>query len=303
MALHGLDTGGAPAADKAKAMLDEIDGSWWNVYMGGPRSGGSDWTPARVKDYVDHGIRRFILTYVGRQILLNIPHPVDDTHLLTKAQGRNDGDEACQIAADFGYSARGTPICLDLEGETFERARQRAVDYVRGWCGAVRDHGLRPGVYSNIPALIALQDDGPDWIWVAKWITNKVDPDVDPHAIPDLDRNVFPNAGQRAWQYAGEFKKDKPAVVGGLRVDISVADADCLAQAPGIIPEEELSMADAGDILSFLQEMKQEMVVFGTTGLEKTVEDFATRQRQALAKLDQLDTRLTKIEQHLNMPG
>src|SRR6266542_2259159 len=106
---------------------------------------------------------------------------------------------------------------------------------------------------------------------------------------------------QRAWQYAGEFKKDKPAVVGGLRVDISVADADCLAQAPGIIPEEELSMADAGDILSFLQEMKQEMVVFGTTGLEKTVEDFATRQRQALAKLDQLDARLTKIEQHLNI--
>ncbi len=65
--------------------------------------------------------------------------------------------------------------------------------------------------------------------------------------------------------------------------------------------QEELSMADAGDILSFLQKMKQEMVVFGTTGLEKTVEDFATRQRQALAKLDQLDARLTKIEQHLNI--
>lgn len=106
------------------------------------------------------------------------------------------------------------------------------MDYIRGWCDAVRDRGLRPGVYSNIPALIALRDGGPDWIWVAKWITNKVDPDADPHRIPDLDNNVFPNAGQRAWQYAGKTH-DGPASVGGLEVDISVADSSCLAKTPG----------------------------------------------------------------------
>jgi hypothetical protein len=215
-------------------MLDEIHGAWWAVYIGGPRRSPASvgWTPALVRQYAAKGIAGFLLTYVGRQVLLDRPRPIDDTHLLTKAQGRNDGNDACQVAADFGHGARGTPICLDLEGETFQRSRQRSVDYIRGWCDAVRDRGLRPGVYSNIPALIALRDGGPDWIWVAKWITNKVDPDADPHRIPDLDNNVFPNAGQRAWQYAGKTH-DGPASVGGLEVDISVADSSCLAKTPG----------------------------------------------------------------------
>jgi len=67
--------------------------------------------------------------------------------------------------------------------------------------------------------------------------------------------------------------------------------------------EEELSVSDADEIMTFLRQMKQDMVVFGTTGLEKTVEDFATRQRETHKKLDGLASRLEAIERHLNIPS
>jgi hypothetical protein len=234
MIFHGLDKDDPPSAAKAKSMLEEIHGSWWNVYTGGPRrgTGATGWTPEVVRDYAHQGISAFILTYVGRQIL-PAKH-IDDRHLLTTAQGRSDGDEACEIAARFGYGAPA-PLCLDLEGETFRGFPQGSLDYACGWSDAVRTQGLRPGVYSNPDALLALADRGdrPDWIWVAKWVTNKVDPDADPHRIPDVRDGAFPDGGQRVWQYGGEFKKDKPAVVGGVTVDINVADGACLVGTPG----------------------------------------------------------------------
>jgi hypothetical protein len=222
MALHGLDRAGAPEADKAKAMLNEIRGSWWNVYVGGPRSGGSGWTPDQLRRYTAHGITRFLLTYVGRQ--------QGDVHLLTRSQGEEDGNEARQIAARLGYSATGTPICLDLEGRTYDASPQGSLDYMCGWCHAVRAHGLRPGVYSNPRALIPLEtrSDRPDWVWAASWVTHKVDPQADPHRIPGLSNNLWSKTGQRAWQYAGAFGK-QACKVGGLDVDISVADEGCLA--------------------------------------------------------------------------
>ena len=40
MGLQGLDRATAPSAAAAKKMLDAIGGRWWNVYIGGPESGG-----------------------------------------------------------------------------------------------------------------------------------------------------------------------------------------------------------------------------------------------------------------------
>jgi N-acetylmuramoyl-L-alanine amidase len=65
--------------------------------------------------------------------------------------------------------------------------------------------------------------------------------------------------------------------------------------------EEDFDMATGDEILTALKNLRQDLTVFGTTGLEKTVEDFATRQRDALKQLDQLNARLTKIEQHLGI--
>jgi hypothetical protein len=42
---QGLDRAAAPDAATAKRMLDTIGGRWWCVYIGGPTSRASGWTP------------------------------------------------------------------------------------------------------------------------------------------------------------------------------------------------------------------------------------------------------------------
>ena len=175
MALQGLDTAAAPGPGQAKAMLDEIGGSWWNVYIGGPRSGGSGWTPGLLREYGRHGIRRFLLLYVGRQ--------QGDAGLLTASQGEEDGNEAFQVARAFGFSALRTPLCLDLEGQSFDASPRGSLDYACGWCRGVRAHHLRPGVYSSPAALAALapRKERPGWVWIASWDRHRVNPRADPH--------------------------------------------------------------------------------------------------------------------------
>ena len=222
MGAQGLDRATAPDPAKAKQMLDSIGGRWWNVYIGGPESGGHGWTPALVKEYVKHGIDRFMLTYVGRQH--NGP--------LTHAQGRADGLEAVRIAKAFGYSG-SFPLCLDVELHTYESAPAKAVEYTKSWCETVRDAGARPGVYANATPLKAMaQAKVPaDFVWCASWLNHGPTPH-DPHAIPNLPNNLWGRQGARAWQYAGAFG-NKPCRVLGLDVDINVADLGCLAKAPG----------------------------------------------------------------------
>jgi hypothetical protein len=222
MSLQGLDRAAAPPAATAKRMLAEIGGHWWNVYIGGPESGGSGWTPALVKDYVRHGIHRFMLTYVGRQ-----------SHgPLTSRQGKADGLDALAIAKRFGYSGR-FPLCLDVELPTFESAPTATVEYARAWCATVRAAGARPGVYANAAPLKAMAAGGvrAEFVWVASWVSHGP-AQHDPHAIPNLPAELWAKRRQRAWQYAGAFG-GRPCRVLGFDVDISVADPGCLAKAPG----------------------------------------------------------------------
>jgi hypothetical protein len=55
-------------------------------------------------------------------------------------------------------------------------------------------------------------------------------------------------------------------------------------------------MAGADDILDAIAALRRDLTVFGTKGLEETVEAFATRQRDTLVKLDELATRMDTIE-------
>jgi len=221
MAAQGLDRATAPPPAKAKQMLEKIGGRWWNVYIGGPESGGHGWTPALVNEYVKQGIDRFMLTYVGRQ----------KRGPLTQAQGRADGLEALRIAKSFGYSGN-VPLCLDVELSTFESAPSKAVEYSRAWCAAVHDGGARPGVYANPGPLKAMAGKVPaDFVWCASWVSHGPAPH-DPHEIPQLPRELWSRPGARAWQYAGAYA-NQPCRVLDLDVDINVADLGCLAKPPG----------------------------------------------------------------------
>jgi hypothetical protein len=253
VALHGLDRDGAPDPGVAKKMLEDVGGTWWNVYMGGPESGGSGWTPELLRQYKDHGISHFLLSYVGRQL--------GQVAQLTASQGERDGAEACQLAVRFGFAAAGTPVCLDLEGRTFDAAPVASLDYAGGWCHAVRTHGFRAGVYSNPRALIPLHEraNRPDWVWVASWIKHTADSSADPHRATGLTADLWSAAGQRAWQYAGTFG-DGACSIRGLSVDINVADSGILAsygaaatgsaQGPGRDPVPQTYIVQPGDTLS-----------------------------------------------------
>ncbi len=220
-AVQGLDKDRAQPAGKARRMLDAIGGRWWNVYIGGPESGGHGWTPGLVREYVNHGIDRFMLTYVGRQ-----------SHgPLTHDQGEADAHDALQTARTFGYTG-SFPLCLDVEQRTFDSAPSAAINYASAWCATVRALGARPGIYANPGPLTAMHGHVPaDFVWVASWVSHVAD-QHEPRAAPHMPAAFWPNPGQRAWQYAGAFNK-KPCRVLGTDVDISVADLDCLAHPPG----------------------------------------------------------------------
>lgn len=247
--MHGLDQVSAPDAGTAKAMLDKIGGSWWAVYYGGPRRNGASiktWTPATVAAYRKKGISRFLAIYVGRQVLINGRPPnkqIDDTPHLTGAQGKIEGADACSDAEPYGFGP-GSPLCLDLENETFERARQGSVAYMLAWCKEVRARGFRPGVYANRPALQALHghDDAPDWVWLAKWVGHSAAPDLDPHVIDGFADHLWRDVGCRVWQYAGHLHNpERPCQVLGINVDISVADEACLIGGHPTHPTDRLA--------------------------------------------------------------
>ncbi len=221
MALQGLDRAVPPPAATAKKMLDSIDGQWWNVYIGGPEATNA-WKPDEVRQYVQAGIRRFMLTYVGRQ----------HRGPLTKAQGHADGREALAIAKAFGYSGK-VPLCLDVELPTWEGAKQPTVEYTKAWCATVREGGARPGVYANPAPLkdMAAGKIGADFVWVASWVSQTA-AKHDPHHVPQLPDELWAKPGMRAWQYAGAFN-GKPCEVMGFNVDINVSDPGCLAGPPG----------------------------------------------------------------------
>jgi hypothetical protein len=203
-------------------MLDSIGGSWWCVYIGGPTSRASGWSPELVNAYVSHGIDRFMLTYAGRQ--WGGP--------LTAAQGQIDARQALQLAARFGYGGN-YPLCLDVEQHTFDTSPQGTIEYARAWCEGVAAAGVRPGVYANPAPLRAMHGKVPaDFVWAASWISHGV-VRHDPRSAPGVPAGCWPAQGQRAWQYAGAYG-NSPCRVLGLDVDINVADLECLANPPGV---------------------------------------------------------------------
>ncbi len=239
MALQGLDKDDPPAPEVAKRMLDAIGGRWWGVYIGGPEATHA-WTPGDVAGYVQHGIENFMLTYVGRQKAGPLTHP----------QGQTDGRAAMGLLKTFGYDNR-TPLCLDVELGTFESAPMASVEYARGWCETVRQAGGRPGVYANPETLKAMHGKAPaDFVWIASWVTHGRG-EHDPHSAAGVPAALWPNPGQRAWQYAGAFG-NAPCQVLGVDVDIDVADPGCLAGVPGhkSAPKVEAPPPFAGRMLT-----------------------------------------------------
>jgi hypothetical protein len=77
----------------------------------------------------------------------------------------------------------------------------------------------------------------------------------------------------------------------GGTVDLDRSLADDFGQWPR---PEEFTMADAQTVLDELKRLRQDLTVQGTTGLERTVEDFATRQRGTVAALARVEATMQR---------
>jgi nucleoid-associated protein YgaU len=96
-------------------------------------------------------------------------------------------------------------------------------------------------------------------VWVASWIKHSADSGADPHKASGVTDDLWPGAGQRAWQYAGTFGEGTCSLR-GLSVDIDVADSSVLVssgatvtgptQDPGHHPVPHTYTVRPGDTLS-----------------------------------------------------
>ncbi len=218
----GIDLAVAPSPTHLKAMVDAIGATWCVAYVGGPRSGGSGWSPDYVRGATAAGVQYWLAVYVGRQVVPSLG--LDDYSLLTAAQGAADGADAVALLRTWPWGLP-CPIALDVEFDTAQRATEAATAYSDGWCKAVRDAGYTPGVYAPLAFLerIWTETNRPSFAFAADWIRSAVDHGLDPEAIPGLPAGVA--QGARVWQYA-------TSSILGTAADIDVADIP-LAFIPG----------------------------------------------------------------------
>lgn len=218
----GLDTAYAPTPTQAVAMLKAVKGTWWLVYIGGPRNGGHGWTPSYVKTLVELGIKKFLPCFVGRQYVPSLGL----YDVLNAGLGASDGAEAARIMKSYGF-ADGSPVGLDVEYDTATRLTEDAVAYADGWCKVVKDAGYNPGVYAPLSFLqrLSRETNRPKWAFAAFWTSSAVKAGLDPATIPGLPDEAY--RGARVWQYGGNTS------VAGTSADIDVADIP-LAYGPGV---------------------------------------------------------------------
>jgi hypothetical protein len=249
----GVDRAGAPSLAEAKAIRAGAEAKWWGVYIGGPCSGGSGWTPRRVRELATAGFE-FLPIYVGRQSA-RICHR---NPLRAASQAVGDAREAVHLMGTYDWQPnRNIPVCLDVEAGTFAGEATLTLDYIANWVQAVRAAGYRPGVYSSPSCLTALsrrpKSQQPDFVWVAAWLLNgTVNHSLDPrraHGMPDAAwRN------QRAWQYAGSI-----GVTGGRHaVDVSCSNL-VHAPAPGgtarLGTDPVLQLGSSGPAVTVLKQL------------------------------------------------
>ncbi len=162
MVVFGLDRAAAPPPHTALQMLQSFGGDFWCMYIGGPTSAASGWTPGLVGQYVAAGIGAFLPIYTGRQA----------GGPLTAGQGAQDAQEAITLMQQFGWGA-GALCTLDVEAGTSESNLPGAVAYSDGWCAVMRGAGYVPGVYGTTSFLTRLSSETnrPSFAFPARWVT------------------------------------------------------------------------------------------------------------------------------------
>ncbi|MHB1701317.1 MAG: LysM peptidoglycan-binding domain-containing protein [Acidobacteriaceae bacterium] len=198
--LQMLDTATCPD----QTVLDDVlaKGYAIAVYIGGPGSAGSGWTP----DIADKLRNGFLPIYVPLQTM-------------DVATGTEAADECLSLLEAYG---RADAVALDLESSTVAGGPAYWAQFASDFKTRLDASGYRTVLYTSLSEVdvFAKSDNPPDAIWAADWVTNQPDSSADSHAIPGLPNVWWSAQGQRAWQYANSVNLD------GWNWDISVIDSE-----------------------------------------------------------------------------
>ena len=168
----GFDKRDFPGLSRMQTWWSTSPFEWVGYYLPSPCYAGVAWTGNR-QQLIDQGWGLALL-YVGLQApraqaagatTSTIPDSASAaatatrcaTNTLSAQQGREDGDDAVNIAAADGF-AEGTTIFLDVERTATYTEPLDA--YVRAWVGRVLERRFTPGIYGhriNAEALFSSQ--------------------------------------------------------------------------------------------------------------------------------------------------
>src|SRR5487761_1179601 len=146
----GYDIAEAPSVEQIDADLKTINGTFCFVYVGGPDSGGSGYTPELVKSWG----KPFCPIFVPRQSNFT--------------DGAGDGAAAASLAAAYGAKT----IALDCEQGSYQAGGRAGWSYVQEIITVLHTRGIKVVIYSGMDVLTAMINNGgveADWLWIAEW--------------------------------------------------------------------------------------------------------------------------------------
>ena len=124
MALQGLDRASRPRGRHGEADARPRSTAAGGTCTSAGRSRAPGWSPEIVREYVRHGIDRFMLTYVGR---------AEAAGRSPRLRARRTRSTRSRSPSSYGYTGN-FPLCLDVEIGTFNSAPTKTVTYAKAWC-------------------------------------------------------------------------------------------------------------------------------------------------------------------------
>jgi hypothetical protein len=219
MAHAGFDASGFPGTSKMATIKSTTNFEWCGFYLGpAPSHSDAGWMPHRA-DLVGQGWGVAPL-YVGQQTI------GPGSHVVTKAQGKIDGNHAISLLNGAGFSPN-TFVFLDLENGTPFPPKQK--EYVAAWVQAIEDDGtFKPGIYCSHRLANAVHTLVPSArLWVFKVPTTTTHPIPGP-PFPNPDPSGSGIAAAHIWQ----LDQNGQAALAGTSMKIDLDSA--LTADPGI---------------------------------------------------------------------
>lgn len=196
-----------------------------NIYIGGAGSAGKNWEDEAILS--SYSSKKCLPTYV----------PIQDW---AQNDAKADAQDILDQLKKFGF--KDCTVAIDVEEpkdiNSFDITALR--NYLAVVKPVLNDAGFKVMVYSGYEVLSRLAVPGggfspPDAVWVANWTEGQPTYDLNIAKIPGLADYMWDVAGQRAWQYLGNW--------GNPQIDVSIIDSELLTNVPNLSSQSVMAPA------------------------------------------------------------